>query len=164
MKILFVLIAIVGGAGWWYFVGGRRLSESDVREFYVQQEQATLERSPGKLCDLLDDGFIGIQPGTAGGASRDKKQQCGDYRGMFAVFDRMGAQLGGQLQLDYSYKINSIEISPDRQSASVDANYSLDVAGSVMNIRSRSTDSLVQRFGKTLMVRSEGGAGLATVP
>jgi hypothetical protein len=64
--------------------------------------------------------------------------------------------MGGMLQLDSSYKINSVAIQPDSKSATVDFSSSLDVAGTIMNIRSRSTDTLIRRNGKVLMLRTEG--------
>jgi hypothetical protein len=70
--------------------------------------------------------------------------------------------MGGMLQLDSSYKINSIEIQPDGKSALVDYTSSLDVAGTIMNIRSRSTDTLIRRNGKVLMLRSDGTGSVSS--
>ncbi|MCL7421984.1 MAG: hypothetical protein M8364_13880 [Methylobacter sp.] len=75
---------------------------------------------------------------------------------MYKSFDDLGDKMGGILQLDYGYSIHKIDISPDSKSAVVDVSFSLDVAGSIMNIRSRSTDTLIRRNGKMLMLRSEG--------
>ena len=44
----------------------------------------------------------------------------------------------------------------------VDVSSSLDVAGSIMNIRARSTDTLVRRNGKVLLLRSQGTGSVGT--
>lgn len=161
MKKLILLALVVFGS-WWYFIGGRSLSEAAVRTFYQEQEHATLTRDPEALCALLDADFSTAGITAVGGRGRhdsaNKTQTCENYRSMYKTFDTVGEKMGGMLQLDYSYDIHSIEIATDKKSATVDVSYSLDVAGSIMNIRSRATETLVRRNGKTLMVRSEGRA------
>lgn len=162
-----ILLALVAAGAWWYFVGGRELSEESVREFYRQQEHATLSRDPEALCSLLDKEFAadGITS-TGDGNRRDranKAQTCDSYRDMYQSFESLGERMGGVLQLDYSYEIHSIQISSDKKEAAVDVSNSLDVAGSIMNIRSPAIETLVRRNGKTLMVHSEGSAGLGAL-
>jgi hypothetical protein len=167
MKIVLLLV-ILGATAWWYFIGGRTLSDADVRQFFVEQEVATLHRAPDELCGLLDSSFALVvsastaSPALAGGSN--KQQMCEQYKQMFSTFETLGEKMGGILQLDYGYEIHMIEIAPDRKSAKVDVSYSLDVAGSIMNIRSRSTETLIRRNGKVLMARSEGGASFAGEP
>jgi hypothetical protein len=160
MKKFILLIAILTAAGWWFFVGGRRISEDHVTRFYQEFEAATLSRNPDALCALLSDDFetsgtveIGRQTGTS---KQNKTQTCRAYAAMYENFEKLGEKMGGMLQLDSSYRINSVEIQPDRKSAIVDFSSSLDVAGTIMNIHSRSMDTLIRRNGKTLMLRSEG--------
>lgn len=155
--ILFVLIAF---AAWWYFIGGRKLTEVHVNEFYRNHEIATLERKPDNLCSLLADDFksagtVVIQ-GTSRTEEHNKTQTCDAYRELYAAWATLGEKMGGVLQLDSDYKIHSIAISADRKTATVDVSSSLDVAGSIMNIRSRSTDTLVRRNGKVMLMRTEG--------
>lgn len=164
MKNIVFFVLIAAGASW-YFVGGRALSEESVRSFYQQQEIATLNRDPEKLCALLDETFQAKGVGASGGAhsgEANKTQTCDGYRAMYQGFDALGDKMGGILQLDYNYTIHKIELASDKKSAIVDVSYSLDVAGSIMNIRARSTDTIVQKHGRPLMVRSEGKAGLAS--
>lgn len=159
MKKLIVL-AILGGAGWWYFIGGRTLAEEHVNGFYRELEAATLSRNPEAICALLADDFqttgtveIGGRRGTS---TQNKAQACAAYVAMYENFEKLGDKMGGLLQLDSNYKINSIAIQPDGKSAIVDFSSSLDVAGTLMNIRSRSTDTLIRRNGKVLMLHSDG--------
>lgn len=81
---------------------------------------------------------------------------------MYENFEVLGEKMGGILHLNSNYKINDIEIDANNEVATVDFSSSLDVAGSIMNIRSRSTDTLVRRNGRTLMLRSEGKASIGS--
>jgi len=56
MKTILLLI-VLAGAGWWYFVGSRTINEGQVTGFYQAQQAATLERKPEVLCSLLADDF-----------------------------------------------------------------------------------------------------------
>jgi hypothetical protein len=156
----FVLLAILAGASWWYFIGGRTITEAHVQRFYQDLEHATLSRNPEALCALLDKDFQSVGTLSMGGrretVSQNKEQACLAYDQMYQSFAMIGNQMGGMVQLDSSYKINSVAIQPDSKSATVDFTSSLDVAGTIMNFRSRSTDTLIRRNGKVLMLRSEG--------
>lgn len=166
MRKFILLIAILAAAGWWYFVGGRRISEDHVTRFYQEFEAATLSRNSDALCAMLSDDFetsgtveIGGRTGTS---TQNKTQTCRAYAAMFENFEKLGDKMGGMLQLDSNYTINSIEIQRDRKSAIVDFSSSLDVAGTIMNIHSRSMDTLIRRNGKTLMLRSEGAGSISS--
>ncbi len=160
MKKLILIAPLVAAAGWWYFVEGRTLNEDDVLAFYKQQEIATLSRHPEELCALMDDDFQEVGVAVVQDQERrdrvNKEQICQSARDLYQIFDDLGDKMGGILQLDYGYSIHKIDISPDKKSATVDASYSMDVAGSIMHMRSRSTDTLIRRNGKMLMLRSEG--------
>jgi hypothetical protein len=164
-KLLFAVL--IAGAAWWYFVGGRKLTEEHVIAFYRSAEAATLERNPDALCSQLTDDFEATGMVTLGSvrqvaASQNKAETCEGYTGLYATFEQLGEKMGGMLQLDSGYQIHSIEISPDRKSAVVDITTSLDVAGSIMNIRSRTTDTLVRRSGKVRMQRSDGNGAIGS--
>jgi hypothetical protein len=167
MKKLIVVVLIAVGA-WWYFVGGRKLSEEQVQGFYRNLERATLERKPEALCSLLAKDFESTGTVAIAGQSRtqsqDRAQTCEGYRLLYESWEKLGEKMGGILQLDSDYTIHSVEISADNKTATVDVSSSLDVAGSIMKIRSRSTDTLIRRNGKVLLLRSEskgsiGGRG-----
>lgn len=155
-----ILLTLVAGATWWYFVGGRTLTQDHVAGFYQDLERATLARQPEGICSLLAPGFRSSAAVDAAGSTRteeqDRAQVCENYRSLYATWHELGEKLGGTLQLDSAYTIHSVEISADGKTATVDISSSLDVAGSVMRLRSRSTDTLIRRNGKVLMLRSEG--------
>jgi hypothetical protein len=161
-----VLLAILAGLSWWYFIGGRSITEERVERFYVDLEHATLSRNPEALCALLADDFQSVGTVQIGGqratSTQNKEQTCDAYTKMYENFELLGDKMGGILQLDSRYKINSIVIEPDRKSATVDYSSSLDVAGTIMNIRSRSKDTLIRRNGKMLMLRTEGKGSIST--
>eukprot|EP01038_Epipyxis_sp_PR26KG_P003899 gene3899-5589_t len=146
-----LLVAFVAAAGWWYFIGGRTLSEAQVIDFYRDVEKATLERKPGDLCNLLADDFSATGAVALAGVSKTESQTrsetCDGYRALYAAWDQLGEKMGGTLQLDSKYEIHSIALSADKKSATVDISSSLDVAGTITNIRARSTETLVRRNG-----------------
>lgn len=162
----FLLLAILVGASWWYFIGSRTITEGHVVRFYQDLEHATLSRNPEALCALLDEDFqtVGtvVVEGRRNTSTQDKAQTCQAYTELFNSFAMIGNSMGGMVQLDSSYTINSINIQPDNKSAIVDYTSALDVAGSIMNIRSRSTDTLIRRNGKVLMLHSEGKGSIST--
>ena len=157
-----VLLAILAGGSWWYFIGSRTITETHVVKFYQDLEHATLGRNPEALCALLAEDFKAMGTVSMGGrretATQDRAQTCEGYSSLYQSFEMIGQKMGGMVQLDSSYTINSIAIQPDGKSAIVDYKSSLDVAGTIMNIRSRSTDPLIRRNGKVLMLHSEGKA------
>jgi hypothetical protein len=160
-----VLFVLAAAGAWWYFVGSRTLSEESVLSFYQQQEAATLSRDPEKLCALLDEAFqakVIAVPGSTRGGEANRAQTCDGYRAMYQGFEALGDKMGGILQLDYNFTLHKIELAPDKKSATVDVSYSLDVAGSIMHIRTRSTETIIQKLGKPLMIRSEGTSGLTS--
>lgn len=164
-KILFLVLIIAGG--WWYFIGGRKLSDEHVNGFYRDLEIATLQRQPDAICALLAPDFqsTGSVSTTENRqtVNQNKQQACDAYRDLYATWEKLGEKMGGMLQLDSQYTIHSISLSPDGKTATVDVSSSLDVAGTLMHIRSRSTDTLVRRNGKVLLLHSSGvgsvGAG-----
>jgi hypothetical protein len=157
-KILLVLLALAGA--WWYFVSSRTLTEERVGTFYQDMERATLDREPKAICALLAEDFETSGTVEIGGrteeSTQDRAQTCEAYVKLYDMFEKLGDKMGGLLQLDSRYEIHSIRISPDKKTATVDISTALDVAGTIMNIRSRNTDTLIRRNGKVLLLRSEG--------
>ena len=155
-----LIIALLAAVGWWYFVSSRTLTEERVNAFYGDLERATLERKPDALCEMLADDFESTGTVSAGEGSKtvsqNREQACQAYVDLYQSFDKLGEKMGGMLQLDSTYQIHGITLSPDKKTATVDVSTSMDVAGSVMNIRARSTDTLIRRSGKVLMLKSEG--------
>jgi hypothetical protein len=155
-----LLLIFFGIAGWWFAIGGRQLNEAQVREFYRTQEAATLSRQPDALCELLDDRFQTagrtVMAGEGSSSVLDKQQSCDGLRDLFASWEALGEKMGGMLQLDSHYTVHRITIAPDGHSATVDVSTQLDVGGSIMSLRSHTTDTLVRRNGRVSLLRSDG--------
>lgn len=160
MKKFLFFVILIGAGSWWYMIGGRQLTAANINAFYEKLEVATLDRKPDDLCDLLSENFESRGTLEAEGQkvvqNQNRDETCAAYTQLYAGFEAMGSRMGGIVQLDSVYQIHSINITPDKKSAMVDLSYSLDVAGSVMHVRARSTDTLIRRNGKVLMLRSEG--------
>ena len=165
MKKLVIVVLIATAGGWWYFIGGRTLSDPLVNDFYRDLEIATLERKPEALCAMLADDFESVGIMTVGDqtqtGNQNKVQTCEGYQTLYESWEKLGEKMGGILQLDSKYTIHNISISPDHKAATVDMSSSLDIGGSIMNLSARSTDTLVRRNGKVLMLSSvaKGTAG-----
>ncbi len=163
--LLAALLAIAIG---WYFVGGRSLTPNEVADFYRKFEAAELERKPESICALLSNDFKSVGTTTVGGRSepqvqtQDKAEACASYQKLYETWEILGQKMGGVLQLDSHYEIHSVSISRDGKTATVDISASLDVAGSIMNIRSRSTDTLIRKNGAVLMARTEGTGSITS--
>ena len=160
-----VLLLCLAGAGWWYFVASNRLSEEDVRDFYAAQTVATLDRKPEELCKLLADDYSSkITTSVAGQrttSDHDKGAACQNAHDLYESFDKIGEKMGGVVQLDFNQGLDSIAIAPDRKSATIETRFTFDVASALMNMKGTSTDVLVRRHGKTLMLSSEGKVSLS---
>ena len=91
-----------------------------------------------------------------------KADTCDRYRDLYANFEKLGKKMGGILQVDSDYTIHSVALSDDRKVATVDFSSSLDVAGSIMNLRAHSTDRLICRRGKVLLVSSDGNSSVSS--
>lgn len=168
MRTLILFLILVATAGWWYFVGGRKLDEDLVRDYYQQSQQATLLHDHVALCGMLSENFtstsqLAMGPQHARSSdSADKAKTCDNWRDLFASWQRLGEKMGGELQLDAGHEIHSIVLAADRKSAVVDVSSQLDVAGTIMNIRTRSTDQLIRRNGRVLLLRSEGTGSITS--
>ena len=166
MKKFLFFVIVLGGGAYWYLIAGRQLTDAHVRAFYEKMEMATLDRKADDVCALLADNFETTGTVEVGGrkaqSTQNRDETCEAYTKLYEQFEKIGSKMGGTLQLDSNYRIYSINITPDKKSAMVDMGYSLDVGGSIMHIRSRSTDTLIRRNGKVLMLRSEGDGRIWT--
>lgn len=157
-KIIFLIL--VGLGIWWHQVGGRQLSDEQVRAFYQQQEAAFVGRLPEKLCDALDDQFqVERQVSSSDQSflkSTDKSQICEEYKEMYKNIEALEKRNGAKLPIEYSYLIYTLEIAPDKKSAVVDIWYAWDVANSLISVRSRLTETLIRKNGKIKVLRSDG--------
>jgi hypothetical protein len=157
MKKIFVIAVVVAGL-WWNLVGGRTITEADVHNYYRSQIEATLQRQPEDLCDLLSEDFqLDMEIFTPQGAmqvNRNKQEMCHDFTKTYAAIQDFGDRMGGLAQLDYSLHTDDIQIADDMKSVTIEASYTFDVAG--LRVTGTTTDTLIRRNGKTLLLHRTG--------
>src|SRR5687768_5071129 len=75
-----VLLVVLAGLGWWYFVGGRTLTEEGVRKHYDEQSAAMARFDAEALCAMLHDDYkaneVSFTPAGPVKASVDRNQAC----------------------------------------------------------------------------------------
>ncbi|NJD06618.1 MAG: hypothetical protein FIA97_08990 [Methylococcaceae bacterium] len=156
---LLVLVLLVVGGGWWYFHGGRIITDTDVRDFYQLDEAALLSRNPDALCNFLAPDYSSEETAISlegrQTETSDRAKSCEAYRQLFDSFEQIGAAMGGMVQLDHRYHIDSIAIAADRKSATASTTFKLDVAGSIMNFEGSTVDTLIRRNGKMLLLKRQ---------
>lgn len=163
-KILVIVVLL--GCAWWYWKERTTLSEAKILAYYDQVGEVIQAREPDGLCKLLAEDYQGSDSSSFGegtGAERqfDKTQACSATREMFARFNGADNKVSSLLKLKYSYKVNSIKLSPDKKSALVEINYSLDAGGTLMQVNTHSLDSLIRKNGKTQMQQSKSETVIA---
>lgn len=158
MKILVLILAMAGG-GWYWFVGAKRVSESDVHALYTERTKAFAERDAKALCDGVADTFSGSDTmvSAAGRANQtaDKAKACSGYEDFFASAKKLEATLPGGFQIDTHQDLKSIEISPDKKRATVRAHSVIKMGNPqmlLMQFTTESTDTFERRNGKLKLV------------
>lgn len=162
MRIVLVL-AIVAGAGWYWLVGSKRISEEDVNAHYTAQMHAFAERDAKAMCDALDDAFqgTGTTVSVAGRVEEttDKAQACANMERFFADANKLGSALPGGFQIDSDMRIASITLSADKKQATaqVSSTYRLgNPQRLLLTFSSEQTDTFVRRNGALRLVSQAG--------
>ncbi|MES2949863.1 MAG: hypothetical protein V4858_15075 [Pseudomonadota bacterium] len=156
------LVAMVGlacAAAWYYFVGGAKLDEDMVRQFYVEEAHATLARKPEALCALMSSKLVVTQEtrvlGQTNTETLNKKQACEAQHQAFQQFKEMGDKADAMLTIEYDYTIDSIDISPNRKQAVVQVSNTLKMGGQLMQFRTASTDQLRREWGMVKIAKAD---------
>jgi hypothetical protein len=156
------LLALMIAAGWYYFIGGRKLDEPMVRDFYLAGAHATLSRDPEAQCKLIaKSAVLQIETRIAGQTKSDtlnRTQACEQFRKAHEFFEQAGEKAGGMLTIEYDYELGKIELAPDRKSASVQFSSTLKMGEAFMQFRTTSTDRVVRNLGRVEL----GGATAKT--
>lgn len=158
LKIIAIVTAL-GAAGWYYFVGGARLDEAMVRQFYADQAHATLSRDAEALCKQYAKKLSlrqeTLMMGQTVAESYDRQAACAAQRQTFKGFEEMGEKAGGILTIDYEYQVDKIEIAPGKKSAVVHVSSTLKMGDSFMQIKSISTDQLTREWGTVYLLKGD---------
>ena len=159
MKILVLIVAIAGG-GWYWFMGSKRVSESDVHAHYTQQTRAFAERDLKAICDGIDDAFSGEDTLVSAAAGRvnqsvDKAKACSSYEDFFANAKKLEASVPGGFQIDTSQNLRGIEISADKKRAVVQVQSVVKMGTPqvlLAKFTSEKTDTFERRNGRLKLV------------
>lgn len=159
---IFVVLAILAGAGWYWLVGSKRISEEDVHAHYSAQMQAFGERDAKAMCDALDDAFRGTGTAVSRAGrveeSTDKSQSCANMEQFFADAKKMGSVLPGGFQIDTHHDIESITLSPNKRQATVQVSSTIKLGNPqvlLMKFTSQHTDTFARKNGRLRLVSQE---------
>jgi len=158
-----ILLVVLAGLGWWYFVGGRTLSEASVRKHYDEQSAAMARFDAETLCAMLHDDYqaneVSFTPAGAVKASVDRDQACDNIGAALEPMKKLSEIAGGQAGISFVNKITKVTLSDDGKTATVEGEGRFSMAGSLL-IKSKYTEELVRRNGSILHLRSDAKSWL----
>ena len=158
-----MLLVVLAGLGWWYFVGGRTLSEEGVRKHYGEQSAAMARFDTEALCAMLHDDYhadeVSFTPAGPVKASVDRSQACDNIEAALGPMKKLSEMAGGQAGISFVNKIDKVTLSDDGKSATVEGEGRFSMAGSLL-IKSKYTEELVRRNGSILHLRSDAKSWL----
>ncbi|KAI1691515.1 hypothetical protein DdX_21827 [Ditylenchus destructor] len=97
MKQIAIVIALCVGA-WYFFIGGRKLDEPMVRDYYQKEAHAIYSRDPEALCKQLSRNARIESRTTMMGktleSSHNRDEACQATRDTFQTFSKVGERMG----------------------------------------------------------------------
>lgn len=157
MRVWLLLLVLIGVA-LFYNLGGNRLDEQMVRDFYQRSEQALLAQDAEALCAMLAEDFQ--QTITLRVESQEKRETvdkpkyCRDLAASMEQVRRLQAAMGGRSPIEYRQTVVSVTLAPDKRSAEVEMRSTLAMPG--VRMTSRNRDTVVRQRWKMLATHSEG--------
>lgn len=156
MKKLLLCLLLAAAAAW-YFFGRTGVSESDVRDFYQHQFEASNNGDVDGLCRMLASDFQGVNITHVGPRQlrevNDREETCDSLERFYEQMKKLHAIAGDEFRMDGDYTINGVEVAADGKSAAVKLR-SVAKLGR-MRITSRSTDTVVRQHGRLVVRRSD---------
>lgn len=157
MKQIAIVVALCVSA-WFFFVGGRKLDEKMVREYYEKEAHAIYSRDAERLCKQLSRKAVVESKVTMMGrtveATYDREGACDAARKSFEMFRLVGERMGGILTIEYDYHIDNVEVATDRKSAVVQGTSVLKMGEAALQYRSAYTQRLERELGQMRLVHS----------
>lgn len=152
-----VLLVILGVLAWWYFDGSRRMSEDQIRAYYVEEVRIMTDLDKERLCLAMSDDYrleeLSHTPQGPVRMALDKEQACTIAGAAVDMFGQLGAMSNGMLAPTIKHEIARIELSPDRKSATVETTSKI-LLGERLVSRGRFSEKLIRRVGK---IKTLGG-------
>lgn len=152
-----VLLVIVIAAAVWYFDIGRKMTDASIRDSYRTQLEALNQFDAQPLCAALDEHYtanVTVRGSTAGPKTQDKTGTCADLTRTLHRLKLLSDRTGGMLEADFELEIESLQLSTDRKSATVEISTAMRLGDMTLS-RSRSVDHLIRRNGRILSASSE---------
>jgi len=158
MKQIAIAVALCVGA-WYFFIGGRKLDDAMVRQYYEKEAHAIYSRDAEKLCEQLSKKAViqskTVMMGRTQETTSDREQACESMRKTFKMFESAGERMGGILTIEYEYHIDRVEIASDRKSATVEGTSVLKMGEAAMQFKSSFTQRLERELGKMRLVHGD---------
>jgi hypothetical protein len=162
MKLVVGLCAIAFGV-WYALVGGRKIDEGHVRSLYADYLSA-FDKGDGKaVCAMFDDKVTGNFRSTAPSMkvqeTIDKAAACAAVDDFYAKKKKLEAMTGEELHTNLEFTINSIDISPDKKTATANVLIEMRIGTerkSLIDMRSTQTDKVIRRLGSAKFVQTDG--------
>jgi hypothetical protein len=158
MKQIAIVIVLCVGA-WYFLVGGRKLDEKLVREYYQKEAHAIYSRDAEKLCKQLSRKVVIESKVTMMGktveSTHDRDEACESMRKTFELFRMVGDRMGGILTIEYDYQIDTVEVATDRKSAVIKGTSVLKMGEAALQYKSSFTQRLERELGQMRLVHSD---------
>ncbi|MDR2689481.1 MAG: hypothetical protein LBB76_06950 [Azoarcus sp.] len=162
-KIIFLIFA--GYGIWFAAVGGKRLDEDIVRDFYRQAADALINNDSEAYCKLIDDDMHGnskfwmpSRPTIPSAFQQFGKKEACDSLAVIQQMKEQAQLLAGiSLHINYEYTIESISISPDRKTATVELHDEFRIGTereAMLIMRSRQTNQIRRNLGRAKIFHS----------
>lgn len=155
MRVIGLLLVLAAVAGF-YWLGGNRLDEAQVRDFYQRAEQAMLALDDETLCRMLAEDFeqttVTRVESNEMRATMDKAGYCRSTAETTEQLRQLRDAMRGNSPMRYSQTVVSVTLAPDRRSADVEMRATLEMPG--MRSSSRSRDTVVRERWRMYALRS----------
>ncbi|MEZ2298995.1 hypothetical protein [Variovorax sp. RCC_210] len=158
MKQIAIVLALCVGA-WYFFVGGRKLDEPMVRDYYQNEARAIAARDADRLCKQLSRKVVIESSTTVMGrtesTTHDRDSACRGVHKTFENLQQVTERTGSILAVEYDYHIDSVEVAPDRKSAVVKGTNVLKMGESALQLKTSFHQRLERELGQMRLVHAE---------
>jgi len=162
MRII-IIVAIIAGALWFYFIGGRTLDEQQVKNAYASYWSAFDSGDQKTACDLFANEFSATiktrAPAGVVNETASKEAACKGITEFYAMKDSMAQKAGEELYVNIEYTLDDISIAADKKSATAHITSEIRIGTEkrlFLKINEVQTDTLKREWGKTQFVATEG--------
>lgn len=148
-----VLAAVLVALSYWYFEGGRKMTEADVHAYYDASMKAASNFDSEHLCSRLASDYrttdITYKASGTETTTLDKEDACVDAAEGLAIFRKVSEASRGLLKFSMSNKVRQITLS-ERDKVAVVNGVTTVKLGELLVARTRYTEKLIRRNGRIL--------------